>query len=481
MRYFFLLFLCFSFIFCPFIKPLRADESSLSHDLNKTGLGELFKNGMDDSSPISNKKGIGNWVKTPYGKIRLLSRESGTKDLDKVLMAVEVDIDSEKSIKEPVLKLIQSENVSDYRFFLPVDLPLRQELVYTKSTVFPLSLTLQKAGAPVQASVELSVQYCENNECISDSAVVSLDVSDEQNYFTPFSSFIHYSFKFIPQPATDKQIQAGLLSDDTFWLTLDLPSKIQEPKFLFLNAENSTPIACNLIQSNIGKKKAFFVFRTQENLQKKDIRIFLSDEKQTFSRTIKLEKAPMPQVLSTTESQNIPFYLWLVFLLFSPTLCLLLQQKPRNEIIARKDLSKSILWITAGILCGIPIYIFYPYSILSHSVVWLTFGTLLFAFLGIFSYPITKFGYGVLVAIVPFFAFIQNESIPVPTSFPELTSFFCLLAVLNALPFLAFMIRPYTLVQMGRAFEKQPQYKLRFIFFLDALLFTYTLLFALFR
>ena len=137
MRYFFLLFLCFSFIFCPFIKPLRADESSLSHDLNKTGLGELFKNGMDDSSPISNKKGIGNWVKTPYGKIRLLSRESGTKDLDKVLMAVEVDIDSEKSIKEPVLKLIQSENVSDYRFFLPVDLPLRQELVYTKSTVFP--------------------------------------------------------------------------------------------------------------------------------------------------------------------------------------------------------------------------------------------------------------------------------------------------------------------------------------------------------
>ena len=481
MRYFFLFFLYMGLIFCP-KNDLKAEEISSKNSSVSSNLVELFKNGTDNNSPLSQKNGIGDWIKTDYGKIRLLSRESGTKGLDKILVALEVVINPEIIIKEPILKLTQTHNVESYDTFIPLSLPLNETkgLTYEKEAVFPILLKIQRNDIPVKIEAEFIVQYCTEEICRSDSQKVSFGISSGYNYFTPFSNFIDYSFRFIPTPASQDQIQAGLLSDKTFWVTLQLPRTIQNPVFLFLDGQTSIPIAYSKIQDEIDENRALFVFRTEENITDRKIILYFSGKNQLFTQTMELKKSVFPAFLSKEKDSQPPFYLWIIFLFLSPCLCLLLQQSPKNEIIAKETTAKNILGIIFGTLCGILIYSYFPYSTLSTSVLWLLFGFLLFCYLGTFSYPVTHFGYGILSAIVPFFSFFKNNEVAIPTTLNALTCFFCILSFLNVLPFIVFLIKPYWLVKMGNIFKNQPKIKLRFSFFLDAILFGVMLLFALF-
>lgn len=483
MRYFFLIFLCIGLIFCPQTTSLNAEEVSDKGVFLSSDLTELLKNGMDGKSPLSEKKGIGDWVKTSYGKIRLLSRESGTKDMDQILMALEVKIDPDTTIKESALNVSQTQNVKEYQLFTPVSLPLNETdgLIYEKEVVFPILLTLQKNSFPVQIKVKFDTQYCIKEVCQPDSQETSLYVSGGYNYFTPFSNFIHSSLRFIPVPATADQIQIGRLSDKAFWVILQLSKKIQNPKFLFLDNQTLSPIPYSIIQTDLDDNRALVVFRTEECIANKKIILYFSDEKQLLTQTTDLKPASVPLFLADRKNFFPPFHLWIIFLVLSPCLYLLLQQAPKNEIEAKQTTKKNILGIILGTLCGIFIYTFIPYSVLSNSVLWLSFGLLLFGFLSAIPYPVTHFGYGVLNAIVPFFFFLKNNDISIPATFTELTYFFCTLTGLNALIFVIFLFKPYWLVKIGKIFEKQPQYKLRFSLLLDTLLFGIMLLFTLFR
>ena len=247
---------------------------------------------------------------------------------------------------------------------------------------------------------------------------------------------------------------------------------------MFLYSKTQQPILYTQNKSDIDNNRGLFIFKTEENIENRNITLYLSDKKQFFTQTKKLIKTPIPSFLHTDKNIIPPFYLWLVFLLFSPCLSLLFQQRPRNEIIAKQVTIKNLLGITLGILCGIFIYSIIPYETLANSRLWLSFGFLLFGFLGFFSYPITPFGYGFLTAIVPFFFFFKNMDIQIPATFSELTHFFCVIAILNALPFMVFLMKPYWLVKLRRTFENQAKYKLRFSLFLDAILFGLILLFA---
>ena len=482
MRYFFLFLLYIWLILGANIGLLKAEETSAKNGLVSPVLTDLFKNGMDSKSPLSEKKGIGDWQSTPYGKIRLLSRESGTKELNNILMALEVNINPDTTIKNPVLKISQSQNVKDHRFLIPVPRPFQKDsgLTYQKEVVFPIYLTLQKANLLVEVSVDLSVQYCPKEEtCSSDLQTVSLSVPGGYNYFTPFSAFVDSAFEFIPAEATKDQIEMGALSENTFWVMLGMPHSIQQPEFLFLDAQTFAPIPYTLTHSDIDNKRARFVFHAEENIENKPVTLYLADKKRFYTQTMNLKKTDIPSFLPTEKNHLPPFYLWFIFLLFSPCLAFLFQQRPRNEIVAKQDTIKNILGIVLGILCGAFIYTAIPYATLSTSILWLSFGALLFGFLGIFSYPITHFGYGLLTAVVPFFFFLKNNEIAVPTTLSELAYFFCIMAILNALPFAVFLIKPYWLVKMGQIFKSQSEYKLRFSFFLDTILFGLMLLFTL--
>ena len=159
MRYFFLFFLYIGLILGMNIGLAKADEKSDEKGFYLPELADFFKNGMDSNSPLSEKKGIGEWVTTPYGKIRLLSRESGTKGLNKILMALEVKINPDTIIKTPLLKISQSQNVKDSSFLIPMPVPLQKDvgLTYQKEVLFPVSLTLQKSDSPVGVSIDFSI------------------------------------------------------------------------------------------------------------------------------------------------------------------------------------------------------------------------------------------------------------------------------------------------------------------------------------
>ena len=482
MRYFFLFFLCITFIFCGYANPLKAEENSAKSAFESLTLTDFIENTTQQSSLLTQNKGIGVWKETPYGKIRLLSRESGTDSLKQVLMVLEVYIKPGTILKNTDLKVEQMQNVKDYRLLTPVNPPLYKDegLTYKKTAVFPILIHLTESNRSVQISVEFNAQFCKDGVCDFNSQSTALHVPNGPNYFTPLSSFIDYSMKFVPTVATGDQIQIGTLSDNAFWVMLNLPQKIQNPNFLFLNAQTRQNIPYTQIQSNIDDKKALFVFRTDENIQDKEITLFLENGRYLFTKTTKFINSDIPPFIPASSSDKLPFSLWVAFLLLSPCLCLLLQQRARNEIVARPIIIRNIIGIIFGILCGVPIYLLYSYSALESSVLWLSFGFLLFLFLGIFAYPITSFGYGLLTAIIPFFPILKNASVPVPVTFNELMYFFSWLAVLNILPFLVFLIKPYWLVKMGFIFREEYDFRLRFAFFLDAILFGFLLLITLF-
>ncbi len=477
MRYFFYLFLCFVLTFGAANPRANATQSAL---FNKGNLLELFKGSTDGSSVISGSAGVGAWQQTPYGKIRLLASDSATDDLKDTLFGLQVEINSGVTLSAPKLDLKSQTNVAKHKFFLPVSLPLQPDkgLVYTKNVTFPFIISLQKSNEALQIAVDLSIDYCQNDACTPDNQTLLLSIPAGKNYFTPFGGFVRRAFDFVPAESDKGQINAGRLSYDSIWLAIDLPDTIKDPVFLLLDSATNKAIPYIIIRQDIQNNKALFIVKLKQADVKK-ISIFFNARMQMYAQKTPLIQKPIPSDFFQNNTK-FPFGLWFVFLLISPTLCLLFKQAPRNEIIAKTQSLQNIICIMAGVLCGVMINLCWPYAALSQSPIWLIFGALLFAFLSFVSYPVTSFGYGFLTAILPLFAFFEAHNVTVPSSFLELLNFYCILAVVCALPFTAFLFKPFWAVRLGKALLHKNHYSMRFAFILDTFLFLYLLLIRFF-
>ena len=481
MRYFFYLILLILTFLTPAPSDLKAQEitqtesSKMAQFINFAGdLSHL-------NSPFSKTKGIGQWVDSQYATIRLISTDSGTKNLKHTLLALEVRLNPKVKMFRPILSLKETKNVQNVRYFWPISLPLqpKEGLFYTYSATFPVEVILEKENYPLSIQIALTADFCEK-ECKEETILATLNIPAGHNYYSPFSAFIRHSLDFTPNLATAEQIQFASLNIDSLWLKANLPEKIQNPTFLILNEQTKKPIDFEIQKEIIENNQALFIFKINESIDDLPISIFMHAQNQMWQANGKVKKGNIPPIFSNVEAKKIPFYWWPFFILMLPSFVLFIKQTPKHELIAKKENFKNMLFVLIGTLCGALIYWIYPYSVLVNSYIWLIFCILLFAFLGYFSYPVTAFGYGILNALVPFFAFFERPEIPIPTSFNELVQFFTILSVVASMPFIIGIFKPIVNVRLGKALKGKLSPSFRFPIWLDMILFIYLTLMRLF-
>ncbi len=476
MRYFFYILMFFLSFGASVSKADLFDLKALKSDKNSV---QLLTEGLSDTSPISDKKGIGQWVLTDYGQIRLIAGDSGTDNLKLALFGLQVELKQGAYLKTHSLKLTQSENAQNARFFTPVLLPLQPDkgLIYNQDVVFPFLLDVSKSGALVHIQLQFTATYCFDNQCALSRQSADLQIPAGYNFYTVFNSYLKRSLDFTANPATADEIKVGAIDENTLWIKVKLERNVVSPELLILNADDNAVIPYQITQSDIQKKQAFFVIRTTLPIMDKKTSILLYTNKQMLIQTTDVKKAPIPAVIfDDVQPNKLPFYCWILFLIISPVWSLLLRQQPRNEIVARTENLKNLILIPLGILCAVPMYLFFPYAMLSNSILWSIFGIALFGALGYFSYNTNRFAYGVLTGMLPLFIFFETYDVIVPTSVADLLYFFSIIAILNVLPFVVLFFKPLWSVQIARLFKYNNNYALRFVFFLDGILFVYLLL-----
>ena len=481
MRYFFYLFLLILSVLSPKSSFLWGYSAYAQTPSNMDKFISFATDVSHKRSPFSESKGIGEWVDGKYAQIRLISSDSGTKDLKHLWMALEVKLTSGVKMKRPILSVKESKNVQDSRYFWPISLPLypAEGLLYTYSTTFPLEITVQKENYPVSIQIALTADFCAL-ECTQETILANLTIPAGPNYYTPYSSSIRRSLEFTPNIATENQLQFALLSSDLLWIKVNLPEKIENPSFLILNEENKKPIDYTLLHTMIKDNQGLFTLKTREKIDNSSLLIFMHAQNQMWQISGVASKKTIPPILSVSKSNKLPLYLWMFFMLMLPSFVLFIKQKPKHEIIAQKENFKNMIFVLIGTLCGTLIYWFYPYSVLINNYIWLIFCIFMFAILGYFSYPITAFGYGILNALVPFFSFFERAEVPIPTSFFELINFFAILSVIAVLPFLICIFKPIFSVRLGKSLNKNMPISFRFPMWLDMILFVYLFLMRLF-
>ena len=480
MRFIFFIFLFFSILFGTASNVALSKENSgnspynLDFLLNFTSLSDTKKN------PLSKSNGIGDWQENEFMKMRLLSCDSGTLDLKETWLGLEVEIKNGITLKNPLIKLMPSKAVKDSQIFWPIELPLNTSdgLIYKNKVLFPILVKFNVENQKMDVNISFSGLLCDEN-CTEEKLDVNLTLLPIVNYYTPYTAFIMRSLDFTANPANDAILKTGVLSENKLWIKANFPASIQNPSFLILNAKNNNPIEYNLIYSNISDNQGFFILKTQENVQNQDILLFMHSKNQMWQLTATALKKNIPSLFFNTKQKTIPFYMWFIFILLSPSFSFLFNLKARNEIQTQKDIFHSILCILLGTLSGAIIYTFFPYHMLLNSILWINFCIFLFLFCALSSYPLTAFSAGVLNTIVPYFIFWPKFNLTIPTQFTDLLSFFCILAVFITLPFIVFLFKPFWLIQLKKSLRYKKTIFFKFPFWMNSLIF-FILLLSLF-
>ena len=473
MRRFFIFLLCFYVFAVSFSVKVSAQETNDKKSSFIAKISDISTDLSHSNSLFSGKKGIGEWVQTSFGKFRLVSSDSGTIDTPEVWFALQVFLDSQFFIKRPVLSMAEGKNVKNIEYYWPISLPMipSEGLTYLGNFAFPMKVTLKEEGKPLDLHLNLTAEICFEN-CEIQSVITQLTIPAETNYFSPYTSFISRSLEFTPNKATPKEITYAASSSDILWVRVELDKNIVNPTLMLLDKETNAPIKHKILNSSIDGKKALFILKTQSEILNEDIFLFFHAENQMWQAQQTVTEGKIPPLHQTAKTISFPIYWFFLFLLMSPSFSLFMRQSPRNVISSKEQNFKNMCFVILGTLCGALIYMFYPYAQLSTSLIWLTFGALLFAFLAFFTYQVTAFGYGFLNAIVPFFTFFTKESLTIPTKFLDLLHFFCYLSFIAAFPFLIGIFIPQISVKLSK-FVKQNHLSTRISLWLDTLLFTY--------
>ena len=196
----------------------------------KNPLSSLYLMTYSEANPISGLDGLGEWQTTPFGRMRLISCETGLKKNKPMYVGVQMEIHSHLALTKPkiTLKTPVKQSVISYPISYPLPDGWTQTLFYFNTVLFPILFEPIRydEALPVQVQVEWTAVDPFRNVKTVDTSLLDLTLKPNAIGETGLCGYMMTQLNMAPAPARDKvQAQARVNQQGDIQLFFKLKHK----------------------------------------------------------------------------------------------------------------------------------------------------------------------------------------------------------------------------------------------------------------
>lgn len=358
----------------PEMTPKRPTNFRTGENISFIGLNTLDAKQI---SPVTGKKGIGEWIETPAGKFQILSYWAGTSGNESFPFLLDGLIKEDLYIEEPTLELISGQNISSIRFFIPKLAPFQSSkpLTFKKTLSFPFIANIDQKEKEISMTVLLKASVCNDKGCTPLQQEFSISLGADESWPTSFSSYVQYNLMFIPSTVDKDKLKVNLLDENTILVAVHSDEDFSPEKILIREKNRNKTFAIK--KQDVRGEYSFLEIVFREKLQF-PLTITLKTDGQVWERQINESDESFSVPLPVKESKSF-FWKILLFLVLSPLTVHLLGLSFKNDFESRKKslLILGFLLIGWAVVCAF--YLFYPIEASwAYNPVWLSFVLLVF-------------------------------------------------------------------------------------------------------
>lgn len=187
-----------------FVTKKENTFDELSYVISKIELRKLFFYDILYDSPITGMNGIGDWDIKDNIKLRIISEQSGIKDIETINGLIHIILppnryiiaNNAKSRQKPSFNFDQSTNLADYQYQMP--LPSRivannndDWTVYAKEVAIPINFNIKDNTNIIDIKAKIIMQVCnEKLECKLEEFNPTLNLTPEDNRNSSVATYI---------------------------------------------------------------------------------------------------------------------------------------------------------------------------------------------------------------------------------------------------------------------------------------------------
>lgn len=178
-----------------------------------------------DMSPLSGRRGYGDWETFDGGKARLVSAYSGTRDNNLVFLSIQINLESGQWLKNPKI-------LDETADILSLDIPLpgiyriapQQPLLTPQEDIFlPLIYRLKYPDKQTDFKMRLSFDLCREEVCQATETPLSLTLTSGDRFATSLNAKMIDALQDIAKPLKGDPPQTGFDGNRHLKIYLVLP------------------------------------------------------------------------------------------------------------------------------------------------------------------------------------------------------------------------------------------------------------------
>ena len=245
-------------------------------------------------SPFSGILGIGAWTTTEGVYMRILTENSGIKDLNTLKAVIDIKIRLDRYVvandgayQKPKISFENTEKLENWEFFLPV--PNRiitsdtiDRTAYIYSTAIPVTLNFNKSDEPLNIKADIDFYICDKDDkCSLQHLSPEITLFSNRSDNSSVANYVYQKHFSLPKP-TPKDLAIDYMrsyktpqGDEYLEMSVTAKEKISELS-VFINNQNK--IGFEAPRVSIDGKKAVVRFLPQnqkEKLANKEFEILL--------------------------------------------------------------------------------------------------------------------------------------------------------------------------------------------------------------
>ncbi len=249
----------------------KGDFDELIHIASRIKLVELPFYDILYPSPLTGKKGIGEWQKTKNAYVRIITEQTGVKDAQNIRGLIHFSLPDNKMIigidglhNRPKINFDKSENLKNWKASIPLPIRVITEnrkdySGFFKELAIPVTFEVEDTEKPLVLKSEINVDICDEYfECSTETFTPELFLNSEYKRESSVATFIYQRHMNIPQEKSEDinidNVKIKNLPDvgDFIEVTLTTHEKISDFDIFISSSDN---IAFETPRINIDGKK----------------------------------------------------------------------------------------------------------------------------------------------------------------------------------------------------------------------------------
>jgi len=189
----------------------KGDFDDLKYIVARTDLFQLPFYDVLYHSPLTGRKGIGSWQKKDDIRARVITIQTGIRDVNNILGVINVLLPKNKFIiandgryRKPFVSFERSDNLHNWNLSYPIPLRLNDEhytdwTVYANELAIPVTFEVQDYKQPLVLRADITLYICDSNfYCQSEKFTPELTLKPEYPRKSAVSTFVEQQHYHIP-------------------------------------------------------------------------------------------------------------------------------------------------------------------------------------------------------------------------------------------------------------------------------------------